>query len=559
MSIENNIVFMLGVGRCGSYLVRGILDWHEQVLVLPIGCKFYDIWKENNFDLIIKNDPEKLKSFFNYSKLKWFSKNNAFYHKYLNKTYDFSNINWEKFVSSFRKHIKTNELTRRNVFLAVFRAYQDATGNRKAKVIIASALYSDFTEEILKDFPNARFMHIVRDPRANISSLKAIALSSYATFDFIRIIKSMTNIMRMFHKNNGFVLRCEDVILSPVPTIQNLAKWLEIDFNDSLLKLTTAGKPYTGASNFHNRQLTDFEKEPVDRWKKVLTKHEIRMIEFLFAKSMRKFGYQLLYKRNILGFLCCLLPWRGELFYNGFRKLGNKRLRHIRAFLFLPINVVKFGVSRMIFLILYLKGEYKIEQRKGENKNPQAMNNLLIKGKKIFLRTLAEKDVHGNWWKWFNDKEVTRYLNKGHEKNTPEKQMEFFRKVKNSDRDFILGICDRETEGHIGTTGIHNIREQNGKTADFGIIIGEKDFWKKGIGTEAWHLMVEHAFNNLELNFLETRIFPGNEASLKIAKKLGFKVIDVLKKDVIKDGTEIDRVLLRLDSDFWQKSVNGDA
>jgi len=40
---------------------------------------------------------------------------------------------------------------------------------------------------------------------------------------------------------------------------------------------------------------------------------------------------------------------------------------------------------------------------------------------------------------------------------------------------------------------------------------------------------------------------------------LGFKVIEVLKKDVITAGTEIDRVLLRLDSDFWQKSVNGDA
>jgi len=379
----NNIVFMLGAGKCGSYLTRSILDWHEEVLILPISCKFYSVWKENDLDSVIKSNPERFRDFFNYSKLKWLGKRDKFFHKYLNKTYDFSNINWEIFVASFRKHIKTNELTRRNVFLAVFRAYQDAIGNTEAKVIVAGALYEDFTEEILKDFPSARFIYVVRDPRAIISSVKAIALCGHGALDFIQIMKNIPGIMRMFHKNKGFVLRYEDVVLSPVSTIQNLAKWLEIDFNDSLLKLTTAGKAYTGSSSFNNRQLTDFDKEPVYRWKKVLKKHEIRMIEFLFAKSMKKFGYQPLYKRNILGFLCCFLPWKNELFYNGFRRIGNERLKYIRPFLLFPVNVVKFVINRMIFLISYLKGEYKIEQRNEENKNPQAMDNLLIKGKKI--------------------------------------------------------------------------------------------------------------------------------------------------------------------------------
>ena len=180
---------------------------------------------------------------------------------------------------------------------------------------------------------------------------------------------------------------------------------------------------------------------------------------------------------------------------------------------------------------------------------------IFIKGEKIFLRTLTKKDIYAGWWEWFNDKEITRYLNKGHEKNTVAKQIEFFQKTKNSNSDFILGICDSQTEKHIGTTGIHNIQESDGKCGDFGIVIGKKEYWNQGIGAEAWYLMVKYAFNSLNLDSIETRVFVDNKASLKIAQKLGFKILDILKKDVIKNGTEIDRLLLRLDKDFWHKNI----
>ena len=48
---------------------------------------------------------------------------------------------------------------------------------------------------------------------------------------------------------------------------------------------------------------------------------------------------------------------------------------------------------------------------------------------KIYLRSTIEKDVYGNWWKWFNDPEVTKYMNKGIVKNTIENQLAFFKKI----------------------------------------------------------------------------------------------------------------------------------
>ena len=39
---------------------------------------------------------------------------------------------------------------------------------------------------------------------------------------------------------------------------------------------------------------------------------------------------------------------------------------------------------------------------------------------------------------WFNDKEVTKNMNKGYEKNTPQKQLEFFKKMNNSKKDCVF-------------------------------------------------------------------------------------------------------------------------
>ena len=174
-------------------------------------------------------------------------------------------------------------------------------------------------------------------------------------------------------------------------------------------------------------------------------------------------------------------------------------------------------------------------------------NQVNIQHKEISLRTLNQHNAVGRWWQWFNDKEVTKYMNKGHYKNTPEKQLDFLNKVKNSNQYFVLGIFYNKDNKHIGTTAIHNIRYEAGiKKGDFGILIGEKLFWGKGYGTQAWKMMVNYAFNTLDLNIIETKIFSSNKSSLKVAHKVGFERKLLVKNDIMKDGKMIDRIVLEL-------------
>ena len=181
---------------------------------------------------------------------------------------------------------------------------------------------------------------------------------------------------------------------------------------------------------------------------------------------------------------------------------------------------------------------------------------IIIQGEDIYLRTLNHKDAIGHWWKWFNDKEVTKFMNKGHEENTPKKQLDFLKRMELSTKDCVLGIFYKKNNQHIGTIAIHNIRNENGKKiGNFGIIIGEKLFWGKGFGTKAWSMMTRYGFIDLGLDVIETLIFASNLASLKVAKRIGFEHIETKINNVQKDGKLIDRIVLQLERNEWKNNA----
>lgn len=66
-------------------------------------------------------------------------------------------------------------------------------------------------------------------------------------------------------------------------------------------------------------------------------------------------------------------------------------------------------------------------------------------------------------------------------------------------------------------------------TDDFAIAIGDKRYWKKGIGTKVLHRMIERA---KELDFMEIlveEIYDWNTGSRKLFEKCGFEAVEKTK------------------------------
>jgi len=153
----------------------------------------------------------------------------------------------------------------------------------------------------------------------------------------------------------------------------------------------------------------------------------------------------------------------------------------------------------------------------------------------------TEKDVLNGWWRWLNDKEVTKYQNKGVFYNTPEKQFSYLLEMKESSTDVLFGIYfDKK---HIGCVALHNIDWIN-RSAKIGILIGEKSYWNKGIGKKAWNIITQYGLFILNLHRIYADIFEENEASLKVAKASGFKEEGIIRDKYYKNGKYYNAVLL---------------
>ena len=116
------------------------------------------------------------------------------------------------------------------------------------------------------------------------------------------------------------------------------------------------------------------------------------------------------------------------------------------------------------------------------------MRRAFLVGDRIYLRVLEESDITEEYMTWINDPEVTRYLGTGVYPATVDNMKKWLEKFQDSTTDLAFAITDKETDLHIGNITLHSISWIH-RTAEIGILIGQKDYWGNGYGTEAQSLL----------------------------------------------------------------------
>jgi RimJ/RimL family protein N-acetyltransferase len=153
---------------------------------------------------------------------------------------------------------------------------------------------------------------------------------------------------------------------------------------------------------------------------------------------------------------------------------------------------------------------------------------MIIKGKKVYIKKGFSNKEFSEMLKWFKDIEVVRYFSVAKRvlsfKNIEELKS-FSRERKTT---ILFGMYTNRSNKLIGYTILTDFKD---KRCEFGITIGNKKYWGKGIGLEATKLMVEYAFHKLKLEkvYLTTSEF--NKNAIKVYKKVGFKIIKKIPND----------------------------
>ena len=166
--------------------------------------------------------------------------------------------------------------------------------------------------------------------------------------------------------------------------------------------------------------------------------------------------------------------------------------------------------------------------------------DVFIKGVEIDLICLNEDIIsESNWYNWFNDSDVTKYMQKHYYPNTKSMQLSFYKNsIENNLNKLQCGIYHKESKILIGVISLNNINFIN-RNCELSVIIGEKKGQNLNVLVEAHKLLLRHAFETLNLN----RVYGGainKEMNLLFCRALGYSEEGILKNHVFKNGQYYD-------------------
>ncbi len=176
----------------------------------------------------------------------------------------------------------------------------------------------------------------------------------------------------------------------------------------------------------------------------------------------------------------------------------------------------------------------------------------MIYGPRLRLRSIERNDLR-LFVHWFNDPEVTAGLLQVLPLSLAEEEAWYESVLKSPAEERPLMIEARMGDAWIpiGDLGLHHI-DWRVREAEVGIVIGEKEYWNRGYGTEAMRLMLAHGFNTLNLNRIFLKVYETNPRAIRSYEKAGFIREGTLRQAMFKNGQYINVIIMGVLSAEWK-------
>lgn len=151
--------------------------------------------------------------------------------------------------------------------------------------------------------------------------------------------------------------------------------------------------------------------------------------------------------------------------------------------------------------------------------------------------------------RWLADFETTRMLGYLQQASSEPQEEDWLKKVAADERSVFWMI---EIDGKpIGTSVIRSIDWKN-QHGESGTLIGERDYWGKGIGIEQAELRTAYAFRELNLQKLKSAAFADNIASVRMQRHVGYREVGIQRREIFAGGQWHDAALSEILREDWE-------
>ena len=144
----------------------------------------------------------------------------------------------------------------------------------------------------------------------------------------------------------------------------------------------------------------------------------------------------------------------------------------------------------------------------------------MIRGKKVALVAVSERFIE-SYHRWVNDPDVIDMLGFPDFHLPMEKERKWLEGQQDMARDERSFTILTKKGKAIGNVGLMNI-DRVSRSAVLGIMIGEKEYWDRGYGTDAINTALKVAFEDMGLRRVSLIAIDLNERALACYRKCGF-------------------------------------
>lgn len=288
------IVFILGHARSGTTLLQTILDTHPQIASAL----------ESRFAIHYMNRYNGIEH--------WGSKEKE---KFLNDILSEQKIHYFWEIDKKSLSDRLTQLSPKSPYSsfckAVYLSRKSIFKKSEPKLIIdKNPIYALMISHLLKVFPNAKFVHIVRDPRASASSALQLVKGLQPKHPAYRWL-SVNQEIESFKQLTEFkchTLRYEDLLSKPTEVLDQLAAYLGISPNFDFSYYETVNSAVSsyidrsptekiktfrelGMSKVHSNIRTPINPSFIDKWKEKLNSDQVSVIDAICGELATSYGY----------------------------------------------------------------------------------------------------------------------------------------------------------------------------------------------------------------------------------------------------------------------------
>lgn len=252
-------IFVLGCHKSGTSLVRSLLDGHPELVSIPFETHLFE---HLGWPILYPLRPRP------YRDVTWTACFNQLLETLRNAGDSrlggstTTSIDFEAFHKTIQAALQDSETAPSPHSLSglyrLFRTVALATASSQkgspfsARIVEKSVDHMEFSWPLATAFPQAHFIHIVRDPLDNLVTLRHHI--SGPSFPTLRpLVAAIRMSLTLAHRNslttsNYTVIRYEDLTFQPEETMRNVARNLHISYSDDLLCPTVGGITWGGNS-----------------------------------------------------------------------------------------------------------------------------------------------------------------------------------------------------------------------------------------------------------------------------------------------------------------------